>query len=231
MAAALPRRPRSGRIPRRTSGRNAVPLRTDPKRRRRLLVHREPRFSRRARTPRTGFPPRRLLPTIPYWIGTDARARPSGVDGSSMTAIHVVGDLDANFAWDGERLYQARDFAPAATAPVELRGSAASVAFESPSAWRIVRDPLGINKLFWAATPEGLILASRPKRLIDGGCAFDAIRAIPRASVIDLSEGSPEGQVHRINPVATETGQDSLAELAPTIRSVLDRYLVAVAEA
>jgi asparagine synthetase B (glutamine-hydrolysing) len=148
-----------------------------------------------------------------------------------MTAIHVVGDLDANFAWDGERLYQARDFAPAATAPVELRGSAASVAFESPSAWRIVRDPLGINKLFWAATPEGLILASRPKRLIDGGCAFDAIRAIPRASVIDLSEGSPESQVHRINPVATETGQDSLAELAPTIRSVLDRYLVAVAEA
>jgi asparagine synthetase B (glutamine-hydrolysing) len=148
-----------------------------------------------------------------------------------MTAIRVVGDLDANFAWNGERLYQAPDFAPAARVPVELRGAAASVAFESPSSWRIVRDPLGINKLFWASTPEGATLASRPKRLVDRGLAFDAIRAIPRGSVIDLSEGSSDSRVHRINPVAKEPGQNSLAELAATIRSVLDRYLVAVAEA
>jgi asparagine synthetase B (glutamine-hydrolysing) len=148
-----------------------------------------------------------------------------------MTAIRVVGDLDTNFAWDGERLYQARDFAPATKVPVELRGAAASVAFGSPSSWRIVRDPLGINKLFWAPTPEGVTLASRPKRLVDGGCALDVIRAIPRGSVIDLSEGSSESRVHRISPLAKEAGQNSLAELAPTIRSVLDRYLVAVAEA
>jgi asparagine synthetase B (glutamine-hydrolysing) len=148
-----------------------------------------------------------------------------------MTAIRVVGDLDANFAWDGERLYQARDFAPAARVPVKLRGAAASVAFESASSWRIVRDPLGINKLFWAPTPDGATLASRPKRLVDRGCAFDAIRAIPRGSVIDLSEGSSEIRVQRINPVAKEAGQNTLAELAAKIRSVLDRYLVAVAEA
>jgi asparagine synthetase B (glutamine-hydrolysing) len=148
-----------------------------------------------------------------------------------MTAIRVVDDLDANFAWDGERIYQAGDFAPAARVPVELRGAAASVAFETPSSWRIVRDPLGINKLFWAPAPEGATLASRPKRLTDRGFAFDTIRAIPRGSVIDLSEGSSESRVDRINPVAREARQNSLAELAATIRSVLDRYLVAVAEA
>jgi asparagine synthetase B (glutamine-hydrolysing) len=148
-----------------------------------------------------------------------------------MSAIRVVGDLDGNFAWDGERLYQAGDFAPPTRVPVELRGAATSVAFESPSSWRIVRDPLGINKLFWAPTPEGAILASRPKGLVERGFAFDAIRAIPRGSVIDLSEGSSESRVHRIDPVARAAGEIPLAELAATIRSVLGRYLVAVADA
>jgi asparagine synthetase B (glutamine-hydrolysing) len=147
-----------------------------------------------------------------------------------MMSIRLVGDLDANFAWDGERLYEARDFAPGARVPVELRGAAASVASGSPPSWRIVRDPLGINKLFWAPTPEGATLASRPKRLVDQGCPFDAIRAIPRGSVIDLSEGTSESRVNAIKPVADEAGQSSLAELASNIRSVLDRYLIAVAE-
>src|SRR5919197_130215 len=142
MASALPRRPRSGWIRRRASGRNAVPLRTHPRCGRRLLVHGEPRLTRRARPARAGLPPLRLLSAFPYRIGAGTRARPVGADGSSMTAIRVVGDLDANFAWDGERLYQARDFAPAARVPVKLRGAGASVAFESPSSWRIVRDPL-----------------------------------------------------------------------------------------
>jgi asparagine synthetase B (glutamine-hydrolysing) len=148
-----------------------------------------------------------------------------------MTAISVVGDLDANFAWDGERLYEARDFTPDARVPVELRGAAASVVSGSASSWRIVRDPLGINKLFWAPTPEGATFASRPKRLVDRGFAFEAIRAIPRGSVVDLSLGSSGSRVNPINPVADDAGQSSLAELASAIRSVLDRYLVAVAKA
>jgi asparagine synthetase B (glutamine-hydrolysing) len=148
-----------------------------------------------------------------------------------MTAFRIVGDLDANFAWDGERLYEARDFAPGARVPVELRGAAASVASGSQSSWRIVRDPLGINKLFWAPTPEGATFASRPKRLVDEGFAFEAIRAIPRGSVVDLSQESSGSRVNPIIPVADEAGQSSLAETASTIRSVLDRYLQAVADA
>lgn len=149
-----------------------------------------------------------------------------------MMPIQVVGALDANFAWNGERLYEEHDFAPAARVPVELRGAAASLRFESPSSWRIVRDPLGINKLFWASTPDGgAALASRPKRLVEQGYAFDAIQAIPRGSVIDLSESRLEPEVHRINGAAKEAAQKSLPELAGGIRLVLDRYLGALAEA
>src|SRR5512133_1288179 len=115
MAAALSRRARSGWIPRRAPGRDDVPLRPDPRCGRRLLVHREPRFTRRARVTRAGLPPLRLLPAFPYRIGTDARAGPVGIDGSAMTGISVVGRLDANFAWDGERLYE-----PPATRPARL---------------------------------------------------------------------------------------------------------------
>jgi asparagine synthetase B (glutamine-hydrolysing) len=149
-----------------------------------------------------------------------------------MIPVHVVGALDANFAWDGERLYEGPDFAPAARVPIELRGAAASLGYESPSSWRIVRDPLGINKLFWTSAPDsGAALASRPKRLVEQGYAFDAIRAIPRGSVIDLSDGRLEPEVHRINWTAKRAAQSSLPQLAKTIRSVLDRYLGAVADA
>jgi asparagine synthetase B (glutamine-hydrolysing) len=148
-----------------------------------------------------------------------------------MTALRILGELDANFAWDGERLYQAHDFEPSARVPVELRGAAASVASGSPSSWRIVRDPLGINKLFWAPAPEGAALAARPKTLVEEGYAFDAIRAIPRGSVVDLSEGGSKSQVHQINAVAKKSEQRSVAELAGAIRSVLERYLAALAGA
>jgi asparagine synthetase B (glutamine-hydrolysing) len=149
-----------------------------------------------------------------------------------MTPLRVVGELDGNFAWDGERLYQASDFTPTSRVPAELRGAAASLGFESPSSWRIVRDPLGINKLFWASAPEsGAALASRPKRLVEQGYAFDTIHAIPRGSVIDVSGGRPEGEVHRINLRANEPAQNSLPRLGGAIRSVLDRYLAAIAHA
>jgi asparagine synthetase B (glutamine-hydrolysing) len=149
-----------------------------------------------------------------------------------MIPLRVVGELDANFAWDGERLYEARDFAPQARVPVELRGAATSLSFESPSSCRIVRDPLGINKLFWAATADnGAVLASRPKRLVEEGYAFDAIRAIPRGVVIDLADGRSSGEVHQIRLTAEEVPKNSMPHLAESVRSRLDRYLGAIADA
>ena len=72
-----------------------------------------------------------------------------------MSPFDLVGELDPNFAWDGARLYDARDFAPGTKVPLDLRGAAASLEVQSPNSWRIVRDPLGINKLFWAAAEDG----------------------------------------------------------------------------
>jgi asparagine synthetase B (glutamine-hydrolysing) len=147
--------------------------------------------------------------------------------------IRVVGDLDPNFAWDGKHLYDASDFSPAAEVPLELRGAAASIAFQSaPPSWRIIRDPLGINKLFWAQTTDKAIaLASRPVRLVEQGYPFETIRAIPRASVIDLSKSRPKAEVHRIDLLGEATAPSSQHDLAARIRLVLERYLIAVADA
>ena len=46
--------------------------------------------------------------------------------------------------------------------------------------YRIIRDPLGINKLFWVARREGGVLfAARPRRLIDQGYPLGEVRSIP----------------------------------------------------
>ena len=149
-----------------------------------------------------------------------------------MSPLELVGELDPNFAWDGARLYDARDFAPGTRVPLDLRGAAASVEVRSPNSWRIVRDPLGINKLFWAATDDGRVaVASRPKRLLEEGFRFSSLRAIPRGSVIELAEGRPEPDVHRITWRAEEIPEAGLAELAAQIQSTLARYLGALVEA
>ena len=142
-----------------------------------------------------------------------------------MALIELVGELDATFAWDGERLCNARNFAPGATAPLRLRGAAAAVELASPESCRIVRDLLGINKLFWTPTDAGAALGARPKRLVDAGYAFEAIRAIPRGSVIDFEHGQ-EPHVRGIDPLAE--GERPKAELAVEIRSLLERYLAAL---
>ena len=42
-------------------------------------------------------------------------------------SVRVLGRLDPNFAWDGNRIYDRSDFRPGTGLPVDLRGAAASV--------------------------------------------------------------------------------------------------------
>ena len=82
-----------------------------------------------------------------------------------------------------------------------------SLEVQSPNSWRIVRDPLGINKLFWAAAEDGRVaVASRPKRLLEEGFAFSSVRAIPRGSIIELAESRPEPDVYRMPWRAEDPG-------------------------
>jgi asparagine synthetase B (glutamine-hydrolysing) len=152
-----------------------------------------------------------------------------------MSSIRVLGQLDRNVAWDGSRLYQDADFQVGSTPPYELRGAAASVQPGPEGSWRILRDPLGLNKLFWAHTEDGGIhLAARPRTLIDAGHPFKDIQAIPRGSVLDLTAGGPPLGQDSIVPTAWFTADGPTLEVekaGQAIRERLHRYLAALAAA
>jgi hypothetical protein len=115
-----------------------------------------------------------------------------------MTAVRVAGTLDRNLAWDGARMYEDADLDPGRELPVGLRGAVASVRSDTTGRLRIVRDPLGINKLFWAEADETITLAARPRRLTQAGHAFDAISAIPRGAIVDLDPAGGHAAQHAI---------------------------------
>jgi len=153
-----------------------------------------------------------------------------------MTNLSVCGPLDPNFAWDGNRLYRDADFAPGLELPSGLRGAAAAVRPGVGGTWRVIRDPLGINKLFWAREPDGSVaVAARPRRLIDLGHPLERISAIPRGCVVDLEPAVDEPVQRLIVPASWssrgDAGRLSLEAAGQRLRSTLDGYLAAVATA
>jgi asparagine synthetase B (glutamine-hydrolysing) len=152
-----------------------------------------------------------------------------------MSAVRVLGRLDDNLAWDGSRLYQDADVRVGAAPPHELRGAAAWVRPGPAGSWRVVRDPLGLNKLFWARTEDGGVdLAARARTLVDAGHPFEEVRAIPRGCVLDLIPGEPAPPPDSIVPAAWFAADGPTLDVDKAgreIRSSLDRYLAAVAAA
>ncbi len=151
-------------------------------------------------------------------------------------SVRLLGCLDHNFAWDGSRLYDRSDFQPGSDLPLNLSGAAASIEAGPSGAWRLLRDPLGINKLFWAEDAEGnTLVAARPYLLIAAGIRFEEIRAVPAGSVVDLLPGSSSPEQHSLVPnfwYAPEDPTGAEVEiLARKIRTTLDRYLSALAVA
>jgi hypothetical protein len=151
------------------------------------------------------------------------------------SSVRVLGQLDPNFAWDGSRFYDRSGFQPGNELPVDLRGAAASVEGGPSSAWRFLRDPLGINKLFWAEDAEGdILVAARPYLLVEAGCRFEKIRAIPSGSVVDLLPDHPPEE-HSLVPGSWFASQGApgvkVEAIANRIRGTLDGYLSALAAA
>jgi asparagine synthetase B (glutamine-hydrolysing) len=151
-----------------------------------------------------------------------------------MSSIRVLGQLDQNFAWDGSRLYRDADVRVGSAPPYELRGAGAWVQ-PGPEGWRILRDPLGLNKLFWArAGGGGVDLAARARTLIDADHPFEDIRAVPRGCVLDLIAGDPAQAPSSIVPAgwfATDGPTLDVEKAGREIRSSLDRYLATLAAA
>jgi asparagine synthetase B (glutamine-hydrolysing) len=151
-----------------------------------------------------------------------------------MNGVRVVGDLDHNFAWDGGRLYERADFRVGSPVPYELRGAAAAVDDDGRGRWRVLRDPLGLNKLFWAPSADTVLIAARPRRLVDEGCAFEDIRAVPRGSVLDFSSSDLDPVPHSIRASSRRETDGTRAvcfeTIATEIRQTLHGYFAALAE-
>jgi asparagine synthetase B (glutamine-hydrolysing) len=150
-----------------------------------------------------------------------------------VSLIRVVGDLDPTFAWSGKRLYRDGDIPIGSRAPGRLRG-AVSCVDSVGEGWRIIRDPLGINKLFWTREADGSIAcAARPHRLIALGYTLDDVRSIPRGSVLDLALSRPKPLERSIpldgRPRPSRTAKPTLERSAAAIRRELDGYLAALA--
>jgi len=138
--------------------------------------------------------------------------------------LRAIGPMEPSFAWDGARLYDEGD-----DPSPHLRGAAASVLKTDHGGWRLLRDPLGINKLFWVQDDEGdVVLSTRPWRLIEAGFALEHVRAFPRGRVAELLSG--EVVDRPLDPDGLGAG-DALDpdDAGARIRTTLDRYLNALA--
>jgi asparagine synthetase B (glutamine-hydrolysing) len=145
--------------------------------------------------------------------------------------MRQIGPLDANFGWDGSSLFNLEQDMPASCVPATLRGACASVHIAGDRA-HVVRDPLGINKLFWAPDDAAgeLFFAARPRRLVQAGCSFAAVRAVPPGAAIGLTNGTTDVRTLQAPQRATRPG-DSLQSVAQRIRTTLDDYCAALAAA
>jgi asparagine synthetase B (glutamine-hydrolysing) len=151
-----------------------------------------------------------------------------------MSTIDVRGGLDRNFSWDGTRLHVNADFEAGALVPRGLRGAAASVRRSPGGRWRILRDPLGLNKLFWAQADDGHVdIAARPRTLISAGHHLDQVSAIPRGCVADLGDGESTSESILPGSWSSSAAQPvmSVQDAGREIRTRLDGYLAALAAA
>jgi asparagine synthetase B (glutamine-hydrolysing) len=151
-----------------------------------------------------------------------------------VSAVRVVGELDATFAWDGSRLLDDSDLAAGSEPPAALRGAVGTVRADSAGkAWRIVRDPLGLNKLFWAEEPDGgIAVAARPRALVEAGRGLDEIAAVPLGLALDLDPADGGPPARSLVPETwweTPSPDLDLEATGREIRELLDRYLAAIA--
>jgi asparagine synthetase B (glutamine-hydrolysing) len=153
-----------------------------------------------------------------------------------MSAIRVLSPLDRNVAWNGTSLYKDPDFEVGAAPPYELRGAATSVRPGKGGSWRILRDPLGLNKLFWAYAEDGCVdMAARPRILVDAGHSFGGISAIPRGCIAEVTTDGKEPAADSLIPAgwfsSHRTSPLGVEKAGQQIRSKLERYMAAIAVA
>jgi asparagine synthetase B (glutamine-hydrolysing) len=150
-----------------------------------------------------------------------------------MNPIRLLGELDPSFGWNGAELITAGTSANAVLPDSHLRGAYTSL-FIHAGAAQVVRDPLGLGKLFWGVDSDGtLLFAARPWQLVEAGCAFGEIRAVPPGAVMEIDVEQGEERVQLLPAPQRSSAQSAAAHsvelIAADIRATLDRYCAALA--
>lgn len=115
--------------------------------------------------------------------------------------LQVIGSLDHNFSLLHGKLVDNPLSDPDPRRPVDLRGSAAAISETAPGQYRLVRDSLGINKIFWAeSSDQSILVASRPHRLVTAGCPLSSIYSFSPGQLVDLNLGLRVSQQESLLP-------------------------------
>jgi Asparagine synthase len=147
--------------------------------------------------------------------------------------IRLLGELDPCFGWTGTELISAGALPRDLLGPTPLRGSYASLLL-GPSGAQVARDPLGLGKLFWAIHPDGtLLFSARPWRLVEAGCPFGEIRAVPPGALVEIDLEQGDERVHSFPPPQRSLKESSVGpsveRIAARIRATLNQYCAALA--
>ena len=125
-----------------------------------------------------------------------------------MLNLSVVGPLDPCFVWDGAKVSLTLPTGPGSSAG-GMEGAFAGVGGphdDGGGAASLARDPLGLNKLFWADAGDRIEVAARPSRLTSRGHSLDACSAVPANSLISYP---PDGGPPTVSPIASGDRPDA----------------------
>ena len=149
-----------------------------------------------------------------------------------MSRLSVLDQLEPTLLWDGDTVvYDDTNLSDLDPTITPARGPAATLSrFRGET--RVLRDPIGLNKLFWAPSEDGVDLASRPWALVEHGHRLEDIRAVPRGAVVvpvERNDGANDMFVPS-SPQPTRLPPSEIPSIAADIADSVERYLAAIAE-
>lgn len=139
---------------------------------------------------------------------------------SASFAKHRVTD----FAWRGDRAGAGSLFGvPLDQAARDLDGQFALHERSPGGVHRLARDPLGVNKLFFAAKPGGVASASFWIDLVRAGHPPSQVWSVPAGHVLEIDLGAQRLALHRHAPLAfrAEGPEEPEPEVVARVRAAL----------
>jgi asparagine synthetase B (glutamine-hydrolysing) len=138
-----------------------------------------------------------------------------------------------NFCWSGHRFQQALDIdVPAGRKTLPLRGRFAWTSVRPDGRVRLVRDALGLNKLFLAIHESGnVVVANYLIDLVTHGVPFEAIYSVPAGRAADLDPACGTVVLSRYGDGngATDSAPAAMEDVARDIRAQLEIWFARLA--